>query len=204
MILEFVLTHGPGRSKRFSTGAELQRALLTIAPGAIVDTTFPLKEPAVHSSEKQLAGKILGLLSLAKKLIQAHDERTAIGLISRALEYDCGVQPNGEYGADRKLIRAYLPLLFTNGRCPATFAGLSEIFHEWRDRDTSIRLLKRYVQIATELPIAERLWLSLRLQFQLRSRYRTAIAWLSCIRSNHSTPPGALQQKDKGHLSGAA
>ena len=146
-----------------------------MAPGAAVDTTFDLKEPVNQVPEWELQQEILELFSLAKDFLRARQERTAVGLIVRALEYDCNARPHSEI-AGRDLVRAYVPLLLSNGRYPTTLAALSEILQEWGDRDNSVRLLRKYVRTESGLPIIYRFWLGLRLRFQFRTRLKSKIA----------------------------
>jgi hypothetical protein len=193
VILEFVLTHSPGRSRRFETMADLQHVLQVLAPAARTDQTFRRRQPAVSVNASELEEEIRSLLPTAKWQVQSQSERTAIGLIVRALDYDCGVRPETNINGDRSLIRDYLPLVLAHGRFPATLAGLAEIFHEWKETDVSIHLLKRYVRL-TKLPWKERFWLVLRLKLQMRTRLRAALVRLNGGRV--PKPPLAIHRQN--------
>jgi hypothetical protein len=176
--LEFCLTHSPGRSRRFANLVDLQNELRSLAPAARVTATFPLRDSPIEDSHWATEQKILALLCSAEKLIERGDERNALGLIVRALEYDCGVNPDNTYSANRGLIRAYLPLILTNGRYPSTLAALSRIFYQWGDGESGVRLLKRYLETVSGMPPRQRLWLALRLKVQFRSRCRNIFTGL--------------------------
>jgi wyosine [tRNA(Phe)-imidazoG37] synthetase (radical SAM superfamily) len=171
--LEFLLTHGPGKSKRFSNLTELQQSLQSLATSARAETTFQLKDLPELPPQIEPEDEIRSLLALAKTHILSHDERSAIRLILLALHYD-GLPFDSRQPPSRSVIRAAVPILLTHGRYPATFAGMSEILQLWGDSAGSVLLLKKYLQIVTTLSWLDRAWLSLRLRFRLRTRLREA------------------------------
>jgi len=173
VFLVFVLTHTPGRSKRFSSQGELQQFLRRIAPEAGTETTFQFEKPGNLVSDSAMEARVVTLLQAAKKLIDDDNERVALGLIFEALNHDCGSQPE-DYAATRDLVRSYVPLLLRGGRYPATLSDVAAIFYAWGDQDLGVRLLKKYARTAITLPRATRLWLTLRLYVRLRTRCRIA------------------------------
>jgi len=180
VFLLFVLTHSPGRSKRFSSQTELQRALERLAPEAGTETTFQLRESSSSVLPAPNEARVVALLQVAKKLVDEDNERVALGLIVEALDHDCGSRP-ADHAATRELIRAYVPLLLQSGRFPATLANLAAIFYAWGDRDLGVQLLKKYARTVTTMPWVSRWWLTSRLYLRVRSRLRSAFALIGFI-----------------------
>jgi wyosine [tRNA(Phe)-imidazoG37] synthetase (radical SAM superfamily) len=176
--LVFVLTHSPGRSKRFASRIELQQALRLLAPAAGTETTFQLIRPGPPASHTLTEARIAALLHTAKKLIDENNERVAFGLIFEALDDDCGNRPEN-YAATRGLVRAYVPMLLQSGRYPSTLVSLAAIFFAWGDQELAIRLLKKYARTVTTMGRFERLLLTLRLYVRLRTRWRNGVAQVS-------------------------
>lgn len=167
--LVFVLTHTPGRSLRFTLSESLQTVLDRVAPEALIEQTFPLRQPDVLSSESEICES----LGVARNLIRIGDDRNAVGVIAQALERDCGQRPRSIVSG-RQLIYDYIPLVLESGTYPAALAALAEIVFAWGRPDEGIKLLRKYLRVATDLSVSDRLWLALRLSLRLRTRIRNA------------------------------
>jgi hypothetical protein len=180
--LTFVLTHTPGRSKRFNSPVLLEQKLAEIAPNAQTDSTFPLKDPRNYKLDISAAinARVRLLLSEARAAIQRCDEQSALLKITKAMESDLGTRISGTYPNITSLLQKHAAVL-AKARFPSTLPELASILAESGEHALSRQFLSRYYFNAAkeDLLLRKDALAAMRLGFQsvrasaaLRSRFR--------------------------------
>ena len=148
--LLFVLTHSPGRSKRFSDNILLQQHLRELGVAASLESTYQLKAGVSAEIEGPAAEYVGSVLKAAFKYAQANDTRSAVEQLVLALTHDPGLSPVEDRGT--ATIRVYLDQILSNARFPLTLSWLAAICREWGDGQSSAILLRRYLELAPDAP----------------------------------------------------
>ncbi len=149
--LQFVLTHTPGRSKRFADHNLFKQHLREIGVSASVERTYQEK-PTISgvAIEGTAAEYVETVLKAALKYAQASDTQSAVGELVRALTHDPGLSPIEDHG--EATIRVYMNQIISKARFPLTLSGLAAISREWEDGESSAILLHRYLELAPDAP----------------------------------------------------
>lgn len=149
--LQFVLTHTPGRSKRFVEHDLLQQHLREIGVAASLERTYQLKpDSAGVAIEGTAAEYVETVLTTALKLAQENNTQGAVRQLIRALVHDPGLSPIEDHGI--ATIRVYLEQILSGARFPLTLSWLAAISREWEDRESSAVLLRKYLELAPNAP----------------------------------------------------
>jgi ectoine hydroxylase-related dioxygenase (phytanoyl-CoA dioxygenase family)/molybdenum cofactor biosynthesis enzyme MoaA len=199
--LQFVLTHTPGRSLRFRDLSTLKSKLSSIAPRALVETTFGLKDPGerLHGAQVVVAEEVTSLLWTCFDALAQNDQPAALSALKKALRYDPGFQSAEEYTDCRALLAASLQVVLSRARFPLTLSQMAAIAAKLGDRSAEIQLFRRYLQLAAREALSQRapvtvvchLWRWLRLSVSVRSRLRrvfTRIAGNNYDAMGHAWP----------------
>src|ERR1035438_7756028 len=119
--LQFVLTHTPGRSRRFVDHTLLQQHLQEIGVAASLERTYQLK-PAISGAaiEGTAAEYVETVLKAALEYAQANDTQSAVEQLVRALTHDPGLSPIEGHG--KATIRVYLNQILSKARFPLTLS----------------------------------------------------------------------------------
>jgi hypothetical protein len=180
--LQFVLTHSPGRSRRFEDVSSLNAALTTLSPHVLIDTTFQLKNPAQRndSVEAVVSDEVTALLSASLDAIRRRDEQSALIAITKAVEYDPGLKFTERFANCSALLKACMPTVVVQAKFPTTLSGLAAVAHELGDHDSSKRLFRRYLMLAVRTNLFKKDFASalrhmvqwLRITISIRTRLR--------------------------------
>ena len=173
--LLFVLTHSPGRSKRFSDNTLLQQHVRDLGVAASVERTYQLKTGVSGVAIEGTAAEYIGIvLKAALEYAHVNDTRSAVGELVRALTHDPGISPIEDHG--EATIRVYLKQILANARFPRTLSCLAAISREWEDGQTSALLLQRYLELAPDAPDRDHVLRDLAAQRQQSNRGRLMVA----------------------------
>jgi molybdenum cofactor biosynthesis enzyme MoaA len=204
--LVFILTHSPGRSKRFDSASALKRTLQQVAPDASIESTFPLKElhRRTDNTESAIPEQVTKLLSAAVDAIRRGDESFAVGAIAKAFEYDPGVKCPESLPDAKRFLELYVPTVSSHARFPSTLAELAVVAYELGEFSTWKGLLRRHLVLALKedlrkgrpIRAAGRIMLWLRVAGSVRTRLRNFHQWVF-PRSMNVNPVRRIEQTDK-------
>jgi hypothetical protein len=152
--LQFVLTHTPGRSIRFTDHTLFREHLRKINVAASVERTYQIK-PAIPGAEVEGTGAeyVETVLRAALEYAQGNDVHNAVSQVICALTHDPGLSSIEDHG--QGIIRAYLNEILSNARFPLTLTWLAAISRQWGEMETSVLLLQRYLELAPNAPERE-------------------------------------------------
>ncbi|HEX6503097.1 MAG TPA: hypothetical protein VF011_07590 [Terriglobales bacterium] len=173
--LLFVLTHSPGRSKRFSDNTLLEQRLRELGVAASLESTYQLRTGVSGAVIEGSAAEYLGMvLKAALEYAHANDTLSAVEQLASALTHDPGISPMEDHG--KATIRVYLNQILANARLPLTLSWLAAISREWEDGHTSALLLQRYLELAPDAPDRDNVLRDLAAQRQ-QARLKAALEY---------------------------
>ena len=153
--LHFALTHSPGRSKRFAEPALLQQHLRKLGVPASFELTYQLNPGSAGTAIEGTAAEYAEtLLKAAFECAQRSNTEGAVEHLIRALAHDPGLSLVEDHG--KSTIRVYLKQILLSARFPLTLTWLAAISREWKDGESSLLLLRRYLELAPDAPDRDR------------------------------------------------
>jgi tetratricopeptide (TPR) repeat protein len=148
--LRFCRTHSPGRSQRLQTARDVADMIARVAPNALQDLTFQLKEDDDFTDVGTVRlDQLRGLVVLASEYFSKQDNASAWASLTEAMELDGGglsVPTSGDLASFESLAATESNKILTATACSALinlFAG--------NGLETAKRsLLRRYIELAPD------------------------------------------------------
>jgi molybdenum cofactor biosynthesis enzyme MoaA len=152
--LHFVITHTPGRSRRFPSVAAALPIVTHLAPGTTVDSTFQLRSPEERAVDAKavIAQHVVSLLSRSLEMIREKDAASSLQYLRAAVNYDPGLRCACNHANAGDLIEFHLDDILANANSPGTLSWLAAISREYPNKYPNTRLLLRYLDLAPDAP----------------------------------------------------
>lgn len=147
--LRFCRTHSPGRSQRFPTAASVAEMIKRLAPRALQDMTFQLKEDGDYAQTDVVRDdQIRSLVRAAIDRLAAGNEPLARMAVDEAMAVDGG---GVTIDADSiESLKDYLGSCVDAVMLPATAMALADIARTIGDRDTAADLIEAFVRLSPD------------------------------------------------------
>ena len=151
--LRFCRTHSPGRSVRLGTAREVAEMIARVAPNALQDLTFQLKEDGDFTDVGAVRlDQLRGLLVLAGDFFAKGDTASGWASVQEAIELDGGgLTLSPEAGTLAQFEAAVIDQSQSLSN-PATCSALVDLFGRAGLIASRASLLRRYVELAPNAP----------------------------------------------------